>query len=71
MGDYKIVRPLGRGGMGDVYLGHDAALDRPVAIKTILAPDPHDEEMLKQGRSWKVRRTRGAEYRGYALPPEL
>jgi serine/threonine protein kinase len=48
LGDYTIVRPLGRGGMGDVYLGHDAALDRSVAIKTILAPDHGDEDVLRR-----------------------
>ena len=30
---YEIRRPLGRGGMGTVYAGHDRRLDREVAIK--------------------------------------
>ena len=33
--EFQLVRLLGRGGMGDVYLGHDTVLDRAVAIKLI------------------------------------
>ena len=35
LGHYKIMRELGRGGMGIVYLGHDTRLDREAAIKLI------------------------------------
>src|SRR5262245_5562169 len=31
--DYMLVRPLGQGRMGQVYLGQDVVLARPVAIK--------------------------------------
>ena len=35
---YEIVRPLGRGGMGAVYLARERALERFVAVK-VLRPD--------------------------------
>ncbi len=35
LGNFRIERPLGRGGMGRVYLGWDLALERHVAIKVI------------------------------------
>ncbi|MEA2685089.1 MAG: eukaryotic-like serine/threonine-protein kinase, partial [Actinomycetota bacterium] len=37
-GRYRIVRHLARGGMAEVFLGHDQLLDRPVAVK-VLVPD--------------------------------
>src|SRR5437016_1888804 len=37
LGEYEVLAELGHGGMATVYLGHDLALDRKVAIK-VLAP---------------------------------
>jgi serine/threonine protein kinase len=36
IGDFEIVRTVGSGGFGKVYLAHDHALDREVAIKEYL-----------------------------------
>ena len=35
IGQFRIEREIGRGGMGVVYLAHDSKLDRQVAIKSI------------------------------------
>jgi serine/threonine-protein kinase len=45
LGRYELVRELGSGAMGTVYLGHDTAGRRNVAIKT-LKPKGVDEQEL-------------------------
>lgn len=52
--EYRILWQLGRGGMGEVYLGHDTLLDRPVAIKFISAIEPDAvmrEQFLNEARA--------------------
>ena len=47
-GKYQITRMLGKGGMGAVFLAHDVALEREVAIK-VLPPDiAMDEHVVKR-----------------------
>ena len=43
IGKYDVVDVLGKGSMGIVYRGHDAYVDRPVAIKLATNADRDDE----------------------------
>jgi TolB-like protein len=52
VGRYRIVRPLGRGGMGVVYVAKDDRLDREVALKMI-AGLPDD---TARSRFWREAR---------------
>ncbi len=52
--DYVLVRPLGRGAMGAVYLAEDTVLARKVAIKFVAAVEPGDgsrERFLNEARA--------------------
>lgn len=43
IGRYSLIKELGRGGMGVVYLGQDPFIERLVAIKTSKTPPPSDQ----------------------------
>ena len=48
IGKFELLRPLGRGGMGTVFLGRDPVLGREVAIKTISMGAEGDQAELRQ-----------------------
>ena len=50
LGRYHIVKELGRGAMGVVYLGKDPTIQRFVAIKTMRLDELDNEDELKEFR---------------------
>jgi len=53
---YRIIRKLGQGGMGEVYLADDSVLGRKVAIKVL----PEDSVSDDQARRRLLREARAA-----------
>lgn len=50
LGKYNIVGKIGRGAMGEVYKGHDPALNRYVAIKMIAETFGTDADLIERFR---------------------
>src|SRR5262249_8855004 len=56
LGDFRLLRRLGRGGMGQVYLGEQISLKRKVAVKLLRADLAADDLALKRFRAEAVAR---------------
>ena len=54
-GDYRILAPLGSGGMGVVYAAEDTRLHRKVAIKFLAADAVGDDERRRQRLLYEAR----------------
>src|SRR6516162_8128693 len=46
-GRYRILGPIGRGGMGEVHHGHDTTLGRDLAVKVLLESHRGNPELAR------------------------
>ena len=45
---YKIIRPIGQGGMANVFLADDLILDRQVAVKLLRYDFQDDQDAIRR-----------------------
>ena len=68
LGRYEVIRELGKGAMGVVYLGKDPKINREVAIKTLRFEDEFEADDMK---AMKERFFREAESAGRLVHPNI
>ncbi len=51
LGSYKLLRPLGKGGMGVVYLGEHRVMQRPMALKILSSESALDARRIQRFES--------------------
>jgi serine/threonine-protein kinase len=68
LGRYEVVKELGKGAMGTVYLGKDPKISRIVAIKTMALTQEFDEDEIEEV---KARFFREAETAGRLNHPNI
>ncbi|QEF99880.1 Serine/threonine-protein kinase PknD [Stieleria maiorica] len=66
--DYRLIRLLGRGGMGNVYVARQSSLDRMIAVK-VIKPLPKDkrQSLRQSGRLEAVERERRQQFLSEAV----
>src|SRR4029434_10980637 len=68
LGRFEIIREIGKGAMGVVYLAHDPRIDRKIAIKMVFIPPGVSPE---EGRGARQRFVREAQAAGKLTHPNI